>query len=121
MEYHLPFSSLPSLSWVPLPIPSYSPTSIKGKGLHREVLSLLEKGAVELALPFLGYYSSLFVVWKASGSWRPVIDFSHLNRFVLQTRFKLETNQLVLCAVWRIDWMVFIDLKDPYLSGPSAS
>ena len=32
-----------------------------------KVLSLVEKGAVELALPSLGYYSCLFVVWKVMG------------------------------------------------------
>ena len=44
-----------SLSRVPLPILSYSPGSIKGKALHMEVLSLIEKGAVELASPSPGY------------------------------------------------------------------
>ena len=51
---------------------SYSPSSIKWKALHGEVLSLISKGAVELAPPSPGYYSCLFVVWKATGSWRPV-------------------------------------------------
>ena len=111
----IPFSSPPSLSAVPVPILSYSPTSIKGKALHGEVLSLIIKGAVELAPPFPGYYSCLFVVWKAAGSWRPLIDLSHLNRFVQLTLFKMETNQLVLRVVRRDDWMFSIDFKDAYL------
>ena len=94
--YHIPFSIPPPLSRVPLLIPSYYPDSIKAKVLHGEVLSLIEKGAVELAPPSLGYYSCLFVVWKAMGSWRPVIELSLVNCFVLQTRFKMETSQLVL-------------------------
>ena len=70
----------PTLSEEPIPYPSYSPTSIRGKALKGEVLSLLEKGAIELApLPSPGYYSWLFVVMKASGSWRLVIDLSLLN------------------------------------------
>ena len=43
------------------------------------------------------------------------MDLSHLNRFVLQTRFKMETSQSVLRAVRRGDWMVSIDMKDAYL------
>ena len=115
MGYRIPFSSPPPLSRVPVPIPSYSPTSTKGKALRVEVLSLVEKGAVELAPPSPGYYSRLFVVWKATGLWRPVIYPSLLNRFVVHTWFKMETDQLVLCAVRMGDWMVFIDLKDVYL------
>ena len=46
-------------------------------------MGLIAKGAVELApLPSPGFYSRLFVVWKTSGSWRPVISLSHLHRFV---------------------------------------
>ena len=43
-----------SLSLVPIPMPSYSPSSIKGKALQEEVLSLLAKGAIELAPPSPG-------------------------------------------------------------------
>ena len=78
--------------------------------------SLLQKGAIELApLPSLSYYSRLFVVMKASGSWRLVIDLSLLNLRVLKTPFKMETIQSTLLSVRRGDWMVSIDLKDAYL------
>ena len=107
-----------SLSRVPIPIPSYSLTSVKWKALRGEVLSLVEKVAVKLTPPSLGYYRRLFVVWKAMGSWRPVIDISHLKRFVQQTLFKMETKQLVLRAVWRGEWMISIDLKDAYFQVP---
>ena len=113
--YHISFSPPPPLSVVPLPIPSYSPSSIKVKALHGEVLSLISKGAVELSPPSPGYYSRLFVVGKATGSWRPLIDLSHLNRFVHLTRFEMETSQTVLRVMRKDDWMVSIDLKDAYL------
>ena len=90
-----------------------------GKALESEVLSLVKKGAVELApLPSPGYYSRLFVVMKASGSWRLVIDLSLLNLKVLKTSFKMETLQSVLLLVQRGDWMVSLDLKDAYLQVP---
>ena len=114
LGYRIPFSSPPPLSAVLLPIPSYSPSSIKGKALHGEVLSMICKGALELAPPSPGYYSRLFVVWKATGSWRPVIDLLHLNRFVQPMWFKMETNQSGLHVVRRNVWMFSIDLKDAF-------
>ena len=68
--YCLPFLSTPPLSTAPIPMPSYSPNSIKGAALEEVTLGLVVKGAVELApLPCPGFYSRLFVVWKTSGSW----------------------------------------------------
>ena len=117
--YCLPFLSTPPLSNAPLPMPSYSPTSVKGAALEEVTLDLVAKGAVELApLPSPGFYSRLFVVWKTSGSWRPVIDLSHLNRFVDVSPFQMETIQSVLLSVRQGDWMASIDLKEAYLQVP---
>ena len=117
--YCLPFLSTPPLSTAPIPMPSYSPTSIKGAALEEVTLGLVVKGAVELApLPSPGFYSRLFVVWKTSGSWRPVINLSHLNRFVDVSPFQMETIQSVLLSVRQGDWMASIDLKEVYLQVP---
>ena len=94
------------------------PVLHQGEGSPWGGLSLISKGAVELAPPSPGYYSCLFVVWKATGSWRPVIDLLRLNPFVQPTRFRMETNQSVLYTVRRNDWMFSIDLKDAYLRVP---
>ena len=117
--YYLPFLSAPPLSAAPVPMPSYSPHSIKGAALEEVTLGLIVKGAVELApLPSPGFYSHLFVVWKTSGSWCPVIDLSHLNRFVDVSRFQMETIQSALLSVRQGDWMASIDLKEEYLQVP---
>ena len=117
--YRIPFRSAPTLSTEPIPFTAYCPNTIRGKALAQEVESLLQKGAIELApLLSLGYYSRLFVVMKASGSWLPVIDLSLLNLKVLKTPFKMEILQSVLLSVRRGDWMVSIDLKDAYLQVP---
>ena len=119
MGYCLPFLSTPPLSNVPVPMPSYCPSSIKGAALEAVTLGLIAKGAVELVpLPSPGFYSRLFVVWKTSGSWRPVIDLSHLNRFVDVSHFQMETIQSVLLSVRQGDWMASIDLKEAYLQVP---
>ena len=117
--YQIPFRWAPTLSRDPIPFPAYSPSSIRGKALEGEVQALLNKGAIELApLPSPGFYSRLFVVMKASGAWRPVIDLSTLNVRVQQTSFKMETLQSVLLSVRPGDWMVSLDLKDAYVQVP---
>ena len=117
--YRIPFLSRPPLSPVPIPMPSYNPLSTKGVALEEVTLDLVSKGAVELApLPSPGFYSRLFVVWKTSGSWRPVIDLSTLNRFVDVSHFQMETIQSVLLSVRQGDWMASIDLRDSYLQVP---
>ena len=80
--YMILFSRGPSLSDQPLPMPSYSPSSIRGKALEKEFLDLLHKGAIEQAPQTPGFYSRLFVVQKDSGSWRPIIDLypEHIHR-----------------------------------------
>ena len=59
--------------------------TIRVKALAQVVESLLQKGAFELApLSSLGYYSRLFFIMKALGSWRPVLNLSLLYLIVLK-------------------------------------
>ena len=96
-----------------------SPQSIKGKALAQEIEALEEKGAIEPApLPSEGFYSRLFVVKKASGAWRPVIDLSPLNKYVLKSRFKMETAETALRSIRSNDWFLTFDLRDAYLQIP---
>ena len=119
LGYRIPFLSRPPLSTEPIPLPSYNPSSTKGVVPEEVTLGLITKGAVELApLPSPGFYSRLFVVWKTSGSWRPVIDLSTLNRFVDVSHFQMETIQSVLPSIHQGDWMASIDLREAYLQVP---
>ena len=112
----IPFARVPPLSQEPIPMPSYAPMSTKGVALEEVTRAFISKGVVELApLPSPGFYSRLFVVWKTSGSWRPVIDLSYLNRFLASSPFEMETIQSVLLSARLGDWMVSIDLKEAYL------
>ena len=117
--YRIPLLCDPPLSKSPISMPSYHPSSTKGVALREVTQALVAKCAVELApLPSLGFYSRLFVVWKTSGSWRPVIDLSTLNLFVDVAHFRMETIQSVLLSVRQGDWMASIDLKEAYLQVP---
>ena len=104
--YKILFSRRPPLSDQPLPIPSYPPSSIRGRALEKEFLDLLQKRAIEQAPQTPGFYSRLFVVQKDSGSWRPIIDLSTLNTFIVSQRFHMETPQSVLRSIRQADWMI---------------
>ena len=101
--YRIPFSSPPLLAESPIPFESYSPTSLKGQALEQEVQTMLSKGAIEVAPSDPGFYSRLFVVAKASGGWRPVIDLSPLNRSVTKTKFRMKTNRTIMSAIRKGD------------------
>ena len=114
--YRIPFLSQLPLSADPIPMPSYNPLSTKGVALEGVTLGLITKGAVELApLPSPSFYSRLFVVWKTSGLWCPVIDLPALNRFVDVSHFQMETIQSVLLSIRQEDWMTSINLREAYL------
>ena len=72
---------------------------------------MMTKGVLEVVSdPDPGFYSCLFLVEKASGGWRPVIDLSPLNEFVQQTPFRMETPNSVLLTVRKNDFLALIDL-----------
>ena len=117
--YCLPFLSTLPLSNVPIPMPSSSPhlhqwgCSGGGHlGLHCQGCC----GAYPLTSP--DFYSRLFVVWQTSGSWRPVIDLSHLIRLVDVSPFHMGSIQSVLLSVRQGDWIASIDPMEAYLQVP---
>ena len=113
--YQVPFRSRPPLSSVLLPLPSYSPSSIRGLALTDAVSDLVSKEPIEPAPPTPGYYSRLFVTPKVTSGWRLVIDLSRLNGFVDVSHFHMETTQSILQSLRLGDWMVSLDLQNAYL------
>ena len=116
--YRIPFDRRPPLFERPLSLPAYSPQSIKGVALTQELQNLLRKGAVEPAPQSPGFYSRLFLVQKASGSWHPIIDLSTLNDYITSSHFHMETPRSVLSSIRPGDWMISLDLQDTYLQVP---
>ena len=111
--YRIPFNRRPPLFERPLSLPAYSRHSIKGVALTQELQTLLRKGAVEPAPQSPGFYSRLFLVRKASGSWRPIIDLSSLNDCVTSSHFFMETPQSVLRSIRPGDWMSLWTCRTP--------
>ena len=118
--YRVPFKdSPPPLARTPVSFPTYRAGSPRAQALRQKVEAMLAKGALEIARdPGPGFYSHLFLVEKATGGWRPVIDISHLNDFVQLTPFKMETVASVLLSVREGDFLASLDLKDAYFQIP---
>ena len=93
--YVLPFISKPNLFRAPLIQSDY-------KVLHKEfalsscIQSLLSKNVVERVenVKSLRFYSHLFLLSKPHLRWRPVIDLSRLNTFLLVERFKMKNTKV---------------------------
>lgn len=53
---------------------------------------------------FTGFSSTLFLVEKKTGSWRPMIDLKKLNQYIHLESFKMESLQTIIQAVQPEDW-----------------
>ena len=118
--YRVPFTdSPPPLARTPVSSPTYRADSPRAEALRQEVEAMLAKGALEIARDLgPGFYSRLFLVEKATGGSRPVIDLSHLKDFVQLTSFNMETVASVLLSVREGDFLASLDLKDAYFQIP---
>ena len=87
--------------------------------IRKEVKDLVRKKVVR-RVPWQearrkpGYYSKMFCVSKANGSWRPIINLRPMNRFVQKEKFKMETMQNVRELLRPGLWGATIDLKDAF-------
>ena len=112
----LNFTELPSLSLLPV----FSVKSNKNfaeMSLH--VAEMLEKDAIEPVLDGSpGFYSSMFLVPKRTGGFRPIINLKILNLSVVKEKFKMETQRAIRKALHQGEWVTSIDLKDAYFHVP---
>ena len=117
--YKLEFHSPPPLSQTPVAFPPPR-DQVRKDGLHQAVQDLLAKGAIQqvqnTSTP--GFYSRVFVVPKKTGGMRPVIDLSHLNKYLRVPHFKMETTRSLAHAISKGDWAISLDLSDAYLHVP---
>ena len=67
----------------------------------REQISLmLQRNTIsEISPDTPGFYSNTFMVRKASGGWRPVIDLKQLNHHIDAPHFRMHTISSVLSTV----------------------
>lgn len=111
--------SRPPLRRSPLAFPT---SANAAQQLEVVVRQLLDKQAIEpvqdCSTP--GFYSRLFVVPKATGGVRPIIDLSALNRYVDAPHFQMETADSIRSAIQPGEWITSIDISDAYFHIPLA-
>ena len=117
--YVLPFISKPNLVRALLIRSGYKVLQ-KDQSLAYCIQSLLSMNAIERVenVKSLGFYSRLFLVPKSHQRWRPVIDLSRRNTFLLVERFKMETPESIRTSLIPGEWVSSIDLSDTYLHIP---
>ena len=64
------------------------------------------------------FISTVCLVPKKTGDFRPVINLKPLNQFVEKIHFKVANNRLALNCISPGDFILSIDLKDAYFSVP---
>ncbi len=95
-------------------------TSVQGENarvLHSEVMTLLEKGAIEMVSPALsesGFYSRYFLVPKKDGGLRPILDLRRPNHAHTRRPFRMIMLKQILSQIRTEDWFCSLDLKDAY-------
>ena len=117
--YVLPFISKPNLLRAPVIRSGYKALQ-KDQDLVSCIQSLLSKNTVERVeiVKCLGFYSCLFFVPKPHQRWRPAIDLSRFNTFLLVENFKMETPESIRASLIPGEWVSLIDLSDTYLHIP---
>mgnify|MGYP003345937601 CR=1 FL=1 len=84
-----------------------------------EVNALLRKDAIEdIAERNTKFVSGIFVIPKANGGFRPVINLKPVNKFIRHIHFKMEGLSLLKELVRKGDHFTKLDLTDAYLSVP---
>ena len=112
--YRLPFTSPPLLRQTPWEIRSpQDPQEILG--MREQITLMLQKKAIpEVPPDSPGFYSNVFLVRKASGGWRPVIDLKNLNAHIHAPHFRMFTTS----SVRKGDYAFKIEMQDAYFHVP---
>ena len=108
--YILPLITKPKLATVTLIYSGYKAHQ-KDLALASCIQSLLSKNTIERVenVKSLGFCSHLFLVPKPYQRWRPVIDLSRVNTFLLVERFKMETPESIRASLIPGEWVSYVD------------
>jgi hypothetical protein len=116
--YRLELTSTPNQHHPPTPITF---NQEKSAALTSEIHKLLQKQAItQVENSPDEFLSPVFLVPKADGSWRPVINLRDLNSHITHHHFKMEGIKTVKGLMKKGDWLAKLDLKDAYLSVPMS-
>ena len=115
----LSFHTLPTLAFSP---PPGVQTSLAQTKIWLPFIpDWLEKGIVrEMKEPALLFFSRPFSVPKKTGSRRPVLDLSVLNKMLCIPKFRMETLDRIVKSIVRGLWGTSLDILNAFLNVPIA-
>ena len=121
-SYTLLFRFRPNLTRSPTVVSIYVNPQ-KQSHLLEALYQLVNKNAVEPVANqnSLGFYNQLFLVPKPNNRWRPILDLSTLNTFLITESFKMETPETIRTSLQAGEWVTSIDFKDTYFHIPIHS
>ena len=83
--------------------------------VDKEIKSLLDKEVIVPCDHEPGeYISPIFTVPKKDGNVRLILNLKHLNMFIKNSHFKMDTIHTILKLLTPNCWMVSLDLKDAF-------
>lgn len=114
--YKLPFESL-------LPLQDSEPairlSRSEERVCHQEIVKLVDRRAIEIVSDCEGQFiSPFFVIRKASGGWRFILNLKRLNEFIVAPHFKFEDWKTVIRLLSPRDFLASVDLQEAYLLVP---
>ena len=120
--FNIPFTSTPRQASPPRGKP-FSPE--EEALLDEEILTMVHKEAIEeCSSQGWGFLSSLFLIPKKDGGWRPVINLKSLNEFIQTEHFKMQGIHLLsskrLVETGRLDGQSGSKGRVLYSSNPHA-
>lgn len=84
-----------------------------------EIQCLRSKEAIESVAPYEGQFlSPFFLIEKASGGWRFILNLKEVNKYIMPPHFKLEDWRTVIRLMLPRTYMATLDLEDAYLLIP---
>lgn len=102
-----------------LPPQSVEPTSDTGNeaNLTGKISEMLEQGVIEKASKSSRrFVSHLFLRPKKDGTFRPILNLSKLNEYVVYRHFKMEQLATVMQLITEGAWLASIDISQAYHS-----
>lgn len=110
--YEIPFSCSVIQSVIPKE-PRYTYTEFNN--FKESIDNLLSIGAVSLCQPCEGQFiSRIFLIPKADGRKRFILNLKELNKFINTQHFKLEDLRTSIKLISKNSYMCTVDLKDAY-------
>ena len=114
----LQFHSLPPLSF--LPPPCALPNKAQVPILKSLLPNLLARNIIREIPPRSQplFFSRLFLVRKKDNSFRPVLDLSRLNKFLIVPHFRMESIHSIAIGIVESLWGCVMDLEEAFFHLP---